>query len=156
MRRQAKKLELEDFLRELFIIIHPSLREAGIALEWHVGARLPGVLADQHSLLQVFLNLVRNAETALSGAPDAKICLRAMEKDGGVQIIFSDNGAGVRHPEELFQPFRSGSGRPHGASGLGLYLSRAMMLSFHGDLRFEPTQRGATFLVEMIAAEAEA
>lgn len=156
MRRQAKKLELESFLRELFIIIHPSLREAGIALEWHVSARLPEVVADQHSLLQVFLNLVRNAETALAGVQDARICLRAIRKDGGVQIIFSDNGAGVQHPEELFQPFRNGSGRAHGASGLGLYLSRAMMLSFHGDLRYQPAQQGASFLVEMIAAEVEA
>ncbi len=119
MRRQAKKLELESFLRELFIIIHPSLREAGIALEWHVSPGLPEVLADQHSLLQVFLNLVRNAETALAGVPDARISLRAITKDGGVQIMFSDNGAGVRHPEQLFQPFRNGSGRRtvHPASG---------------------------------------
>jgi C4-dicarboxylate-specific signal transduction histidine kinase len=153
MRRQAKKLELDSFLRELFIIIHPSLREAGIALEWHVGAQLPEVLADQHSLLQVFLNLVRNAEAALAGVPDARICLRAARLDGGVQIVFSDNGSGVRHPEELFQPFRNGSGRARGASGLGLYLSRAMMLSFHGDLRHQPTQQGASFLIEMLAAE---
>jgi two-component system, LuxR family, sensor kinase FixL len=156
MRRQASKLELERFLRELFIIIHPSLREAGISIEWHVGVRLPDVLADQQSLLQVFLNLVRNAETALAGTFDPRISLHAVEKDGGVEIVFSDNGPGVRHPEELFQPFRSGSDRAHGASGLGLYLSRAMMLSFHGDLRYQPADRGASFLIEMIAADGEA
>jgi len=156
MRRQASKLELESFLRELFIIIHPSLREAGIAIEWRVGARLPDVLADQQSLLQVFLNLVRNSETALAGTHDPRISLEAVQKDGGVEIVLRDNGPGVRHPEELFQPFRSGSDRAHGASGLGLYLSRAMMLSFHGDLRYQPTDRGASFLIEMIAADEEA
>ncbi len=69
-----------------------------------------------------------------------------------MQIVLSDNGPGVRHPEKLFHPFRAGAG--HGGSGLGLYLSRAMMLSFHGDLRFQPEAQGATFLVEMLAAEA--
>ena len=53
-------------MRELRIILTPSLRESGIALEWHVEPNLPEVWADQQSLLQVFLNLVRNAEKALA------------------------------------------------------------------------------------------
>ena len=152
VKRQANRVSLERFLRELAIIIQPSLREAGIALEWNAGAHLPDVLADHQSLLQVFLNLVRNAETALAHTPDARVCLRVLRTGARVQIVLSDNGPGVRHPEKLFHPFRAGAG--NGGSGLGLYLSRAMMLSFHGDLRFQPGAQGATFLVEMLAAEA--
>ena len=158
VKRQAGRISLERFLRELAMIIQPSLREAGITLEWQADADLPDVLADHQSLLQVFLNLVRNAETALAHTADARLCLRTIRTGARVQIRLSDNGPGVRHPEKLFRPFRVGAagsgGSGEGASGLGLYLSRAMMLSFHGDLRFQPGLQGATFLVEMVAAEA--
>ena len=157
VKRQASRVSLERFLRELAIIIQPSLREAGIALEWSAGPELPDVLADYQSLLQVFLNLVRNAEAALAQTPDARLCLRVLRKGARMQIVLSDNGPGVSHPEKLFRPFRVGGagngGSNHGGSGLGLYLSRAMMLSFHGDLRFQPESRGAAFLVEMVTAE---
>ncbi len=153
IKRQANRVSLDRFLRELAIIVQPSLREAGIALEWRADPGLPDVLADHHSLLQVFLNLVRNAETALAHTPDARLCLRVVSKGARVQIALADNGPGVSHPEKLFRPFRVGAAG-NGGSGLGLYLSRAMMLSFHGDLRFQPGGEGATFLVEMLAAEA--
>jgi C4-dicarboxylate-specific signal transduction histidine kinase len=155
VKRQAAKLRLESFLRDLYIIIHPSLREAGIALDWRIAPELPDVWADQQSLLQVFLNLVRNAENALAQTEHATLSVCAAASGSGVQITVADNGPGVRHPEQLFQPFRVGDGQSGLGSGLGLYLSRAMMLSFHGDLRYTAGGAGATFLVEMSAVEAE-
>ncbi len=156
IKRQASKLRLDNFLRELYIIVHPSLREAGVTLDWVVDANLPDVWADQQSLLQVFLNLVRNAENALSTTenPCVKVC--AVATSLSVQISISDNGPGVRYPEQLFQPFRPQQGDGSAQSGLGLYLSRAMMASFHGDLRYEPASSGATFVVEMSIVEPDA
>jgi two-component system sensor kinase FixL len=150
-RRQPTKLRLESFLRELRIILMPSLRESGIGLDWYVEENLPEVWADQQSLLQVFLNLVRNAEKALAPVDQARLEVRAEQVGGLVQVRVSDNGPGVRDPSSLFRPFGGGST----SSGLGLYLSRAMMLSFHGSLAYEPSAAGATFVVEMIPVEVE-
>jgi signal transduction histidine kinase len=150
-RRQPTKLRLESFLRELKIILTPSLRESGIELGWCVEEALPEVWADQQSLLQVFLNLVRNAERALAPVDQARLELRALHVDGVVQVRVSDNGPGVRDPASLFRPFGGGSS----SSGLGLYLSRAMMLSFHGNLAYQPGTSGATFVVEMIPVEVD-
>ena len=152
VKRQAAKLRLDTFLRDLYIILHPSLREAGIGLEWSVEAGLPDVWADPQSLLQVFLNLVRNAEGALADVDGGRLTVRAVAQGNAVRITVADNGAGIRSPDRLFQPFRAGEG----GSGLGLYLSRAMMLSFHGDLRYVPSAAGANFVVEMSAVEGEA
>jgi two-component system sensor kinase FixL len=154
VKRQATKLRLDSFLRELYIIVHPSLREAGVALEWTIAAKLPDVWADHQSLLQVFLNLVRNAESALAGVDSPRLSVCACAVRDGVQITVADNGPGVRRPEQLFQPFRPMQG-DGASSGLGLYLSRAMMLSFHGDLRYLPGDGGAKFAVEMSGVEAE-
>ena len=151
-RRQPTKLKLESFLKELRIILTPSLREMSIALDWRIASNLPEVWADQQSLLQVFLNLVRNAEKALIGVDRARLEVHAEEVDGLVRVKISDNGRGVKEPANLFRPFVGGSS----SSGLGLYLSRAMMLSFHGNLAYEHSPSGATFVVEMIPVEAEA
>jgi two-component system, LuxR family, sensor kinase FixL len=151
-RRQPTKLKLESFLKELRIILTPSLREMSIALDWRIALNLPEVWADQQSLLQVFLNLVRNAEKALIGVDRARLEVHAEEVDGLVRVKISDNGRGVKEPANLFRPFVGGSS----SSGLGLYLSRAMMLSFHGNLAYEHSPSGATFVVEMIPVEAEA
>ena len=153
-RRQSTRLHLGTFLFDLYIIVAPSLREAGIALEWLIDTNLPEVWADQHSLLQVFLNLFRNAEKALVAVDSGRLRLHASRDAvelGNVHIMVSDNGPGVAFPEQLFRPF----GASGGTSGLGLYLSRAMMLSFHGDLRYEASDVGATFVLEMTAAEVE-
>ena len=156
IKRQATKLRLDTFLRDLYIIVHPSLREAGVVLEWQVDTNLPDVWADPQSLLQVFLNLVRNAETALATVEMPQLTLSARATPVGVQITVSDNGPGVLYPDELFQPFRPPQGDGSGSSGLGLYLSRAMMASFHGDLRYRSTGAGATFVVEVSAVERDA
>jgi len=149
-KREAINLRLDTFLRELYIIVSPSLRENGIALDWQVDSDLPEVLADPQSLLQVFLNLMRNAEKALSQVQDARLTFSAKRKGNAVEIVLADNGPGVEDIEQLFRPFGAGQGK----SGLGLYLSRAMMLSFYGDLRHLPSEHGATFVVEMITVEA--
>jgi C4-dicarboxylate-specific signal transduction histidine kinase len=104
---------------------------------------------DQQSLPQVFLNLVRNAETALAQVDPARLELRAGKVGGLLQVKLSENGPVVRDPASLFRPFGGGPS----SSGRGLYLSRAMMLSFHGNLVYQPSASGATFVVEMIPVE---
>jgi len=64
------------------------------------------------------------------------------------RVSFSDTGTGVEMPERLFQPFHSGA---EGA-GLGLYISRAVVRSYGGDLRLEPRERGSCFTVEVQVA----
>jgi two-component system, LuxR family, sensor kinase FixL len=62
-----------------------------------------------------------------------------------VLVRLLDSGSGVRNAADLFKPFQQGAE----ATGLGLYLSRAFMRSFQGDLRYEPTPSGACFMVEL-------
>ena len=95
VKRQAAKLRLDIFLRDLYIIVNPSLREAGVALEWHVDADLPDVWADQQSLMQVFLNLGSGMpEAALAGVESPRLAVCAGAKPNGVMIMVTDNGPG--------------------------------------------------------------
>ena len=60
---------------------------------------------------------------------------------------FRDTGAGVRNPESLFRPFDKATD----ANGLGLYVSRAIIRSFRGELVHEPAEDGCCFAVMLNA-----
>jgi PAS domain S-box-containing protein len=142
---QATSIDLQSFLEELRIIIEPSLHEEGIESKWEIEPDLPMVWADRQSLMHVFLNLTKNAERAMGDQPARELAVLAYRGKHGVSVRIRDTGCGVANPERLFRPFQPGAQ----ATGLGLYLSRAFMRSFRGDLRFEPEPHGASFIVEL-------
>jgi two-component system, LuxR family, sensor kinase FixL len=145
---QAASMDLQSFLEELRIIVEPSLQEDGIDLQWEIKPGLPMVWADRQSLVQVFLNLTKNAARAMEGRPVRELAILACPAKHGASVRIRDTGCGVKNPERLFRPFQPGAQ----ATGLGLYLSRAFMRSFRGDLRFEPEPQGSSFIVELSAA----
>ncbi len=147
--REAVLADLETVLDETRIVIEPTLREAGIDVKWDVPSRLPLVQADQHSLLQVFVNLARNSRRALDNRPGAMVRISAALEKDLVVVRFRDNGPGVAHPEDLFRPFQPGSR----SYGLGLYISRAILRAHGGGLRYEEEPGGSCFAVELWPVE---
>lgn len=148
---QAASVDLQALLEELRIVVEPSLREKDIELKWAIDPGLPVVWADRQSLMQVFLNLTKNSERALLNQPRRELSVTARVDQQRVVIRFRDTGCGVGEPERLFRPFQHGAQ----ATGLGLYLSRAMTRSFRGDLRYEPEPQGSSFIVELSPAISE-
>jgi len=145
----ASSVDLSSLLEELRIIVKSPLEESGIKLEISAGQYLPEVLADRPSLMQVFLNLIKNSERAMSSEPHKELHLSVETTDRLVLVRVIDSGSGVQNPADLFKPFQQRAE----ATGLGLYLSRAFMRSFQGDLRYEPTFSGACFVVELLVWE---
>jgi two-component system, LuxR family, sensor kinase FixL len=144
----AVGIDLYGLMEELRIVIEPPLRNLGVALQWEIPAGLPPILADRQSLLQVFLNLAKNSERALQGSNHPKLTIEAGFESSRVVVRFCDNGPGIANPEQLFQPFQRGAE----STGLGLYLSRAFLRSFKGELRYEPQSCGCCFVLELTPA----
>ncbi len=145
---QAEVIDLAETIGDLRIVLEPYCREAGIAIDWEVPAELPPVWADRHSLLQVLLNLTKNSERALEDAAEKRIAIHVSAARGMATIRVTDSGPGIAQPEKLFQPFQKGAE----ATGLGLYLSRAFLRAFRGDLRYDPAMPGCSFVLELAAA----
>jgi C4-dicarboxylate-specific signal transduction histidine kinase len=146
----AGEVDLSVLLDELKIVVTPQLDEAEIEADWNVEAGLPLVWASRSSLMQVFLNIVANSVRALSTKTVRSLSIVA--RCGGEQVTVEvmDSGGGVAHPESLFRPFQAGAE----ATGLGLYLSRAFMRSFGGELRYREIDGGACFIAELTQANA--
>jgi PAS domain S-box-containing protein len=142
---QASGVEVQPLLDELRIVIESSLRDRGIMSRWEIEDDLPLVWADRQSLMQVFLNLTKNSERAMEDQARRELTVSARNEGIMVAIRFRDTGGGVAHPERLFRPFQLEAQ----STGLGLYLSRALMRSFKGDLYYEPEAGGSTFVVQL-------
>jgi C4-dicarboxylate-specific signal transduction histidine kinase len=145
---QISGIDLIETLEDLRIVLEPYCQEADIAVVWHVPHELPPVWADRHSLLQVLLNLTKNSERALADAGEKKIEISVTETPGAVSIRVTDSGPGIAATGDLFQPFQKGAE----STGLGLYLSRAFVRSFHGELRHDPAAAGCSFVIELAVA----
>ena len=141
----ADSIDLHAVLDELRIVLEPAFREEGMKLEWRLASGLPRVLADPHSLLQIFLNLAQNSQREMLACEERRLTVTASCEDESVVVRFEDSGPGVRCPERLFRPFQGGGQ----ATGLGLFVSRTIARSFAGDLRHEPRPHGSCFAVHL-------
>lgn len=96
------------------------------------------------------MNLATNASRALENAERKELAITAAAVDNGrIEVRFSNSGPPIAEPENLFKPFESGSS----GRGLGLYVARAILRSFGGDLSYEPVKAGCCFAVTLQRAE---
>jgi signal transduction histidine kinase len=103
-------------------------------------------------LRQVILNLLLNAIQATPSG--GAVALQARAADGFVEVNVADEGPGL--PPELheavFEPFYST--RSERAGGLGLAITRRIVLDAGGTIRALGRERGgAEFLVRLPTAE---
>jgi PAS domain S-box-containing protein len=146
---EAKIVDLAEILDQARIVLEPYCAESAITVNWDIPEKLPSVWTDAHSLLQVLLNLTKNSRRALEGADLKRIDVSVTIEHGIVSIRVCDTGPGIAPTEKLFQPLQKGAE----ATGLGLFLSRAFMRSFGGDLRYDPEAPGCCFVIELSIAD---
>ena len=140
-----EEVPLQSVLDHLRIVIEPDWQEFGGVVHWELPEGAPTVVADPSGLLQALLNLVRNSHRAVQQSDKRELHIAVSVKDRRVYVRVEDSGPGVASPECLFQPFQPGAD----GNGLGLYVSRAVVRSYGGELRFEPAERGSRFVVEL-------
>jgi two-component system, LuxR family, sensor kinase FixL len=144
----TERVDIHPVLEDLRIVIEPSFRESGISVRWDVPDSLPPVSAEPQALLQTFLNITKNSQRAMENQLRKELTVKVCLEDNAVVVRFIDSGHGVAAPELLFKPFQAGAE----ATGLGLYLSRAFVRVFQGDIKYEPRDAGCCFAVVLTPA----
>ncbi len=132
-----------------------SLRKNNITVDFLKEPVLPFALGDAHQLMQVFLNLIVNAEQAIREARDkGTIRIRQGKTDDSVWISFHDDGPGI--PKEtlnsIFDPFYT-TKRPGRGTGLGLSICKSVMKEHNGSVEAaNAPDGGALFTVTLLVA----
>jgi two-component system, LuxR family, sensor kinase FixL len=138
-------VNLKRLVDEFCIIVAPSLEAIDGELVQDVPADTPLVLGDHQGLIQVLMNLSRNSIRAMDACDARKLILRVGSDQHNVFLRLIDTGPGVLNPDLAFQPFQPGAD----ASGLGLFVSRAIIRGCQGELYHEPSPTGCTMVIKL-------
>jgi PAS domain S-box-containing protein len=112
------------------------LRKSNITVDFLQEPSIPTIVADPNQLMQVFLNLLLNAEQAIRESREkGTIRVRMGRNPDSVWIVFQDDGPGIA-PENLthiFDPFFT-TRRPGRGTGLGLSICKTVLREHGGNI----------------------
>jgi PAS domain S-box-containing protein len=151
---QKKLLGVSPLVERTLQLHEHSLRQSKIAVEFHPDPALPAVLGDANQLIQVFLNLITNAEHAIREVRESgKIVVRLHRAGDRVAVTIQDDGVGIRREAlpKLFDPFYT-TKRPGGGTGLGLSICMAIVREHHGSIEAETLPGGGSAFTVLLPA----
>src|SRR5437868_77352 len=129
-------INLSDLVQRTLHLHAYSLRKNNITVDFLPEPALPSLNGDPHQLMQVFLNLILNAEQAIREARErSTLRIRMGKNDKAVFVTMQDDGPGI--PAEIlpniFDPFYT-TKRPGRGTGLGLSICKAILREHGGNV----------------------
>jgi two-component system NtrC family sensor kinase len=151
-------VDMNDLLEQTLRLRAYGMRSTGVTLETHLDPTLARVRGDDRQLQQVLLNLIVNAEHAMSSTPVRQLSVSTRNEGSRVVVEIRDTGTGMT-PEvqkRIFEPFFTT--KPEGTgTGLGLSVSYGIMQSHAGTLSAQSAVGiGSTFRISLPASPATA
>ncbi len=144
-------VDVNDSLREAITLLRSPLRKVTVASELNP---VSGITANKGELVQIWVNLIRNACESLQQEKTAAatIGIRSREEKGAIIVEISDNGPGI--PAEtlpkIFHPdfTTKVSGLSFGL-GLGLSIVQRLVESYQGNVQVESNREKTVFIVQL-------
>jgi PAS domain S-box-containing protein len=147
----SELLDIKDLMEDAVRINLGALERHQVKLirEFH---ETPPVMVEKHKVLQILVNLVRNAKHACddSGRSDKQMTLRVANGDGRVKVSVTDNGIGI--PEKnMSRIFSHGFTTKKEGHGFGLHSGALAAREMGGTLTVfsEGPGQGSTFTLEL-------
>jgi two-component system sensor histidine kinase HydH len=108
--------------------------------------KIPLIQGDEILLRQAFTNLVQNAVDSMPEGGDLRF--RFSVEPDSVEIAVSDSGHGIteRIKDKIFLPFYTTKDK---GTGLGLAIVHKIVVSHHGSISMESSEKGTTFRVRL-------
>ena len=144
------RIDIKSTIQEVLQIEGALLAQKKIRVTFEASGELPPVEGNRRLLMQVFSNLIANAEQSISAARgEGRLDISVSCVDHRIRVSFADDGAGIA-PEiidKIFDPFFT-TKRPGGGSGLGLTIALAVIKEHGGTIEVQSSAGlGATFHV---------
>jgi PAS domain S-box-containing protein len=147
----TEPVNVAEVLDEALRLDQESLRRHSITVVKQIEAT-PVITAEKHKVLQILVNLMRNAKQACDAVArdDKQITLRVLAQAERVNIEVADNGVGIS-PENLTRIFAHGFTTKKHGHGFGLHSGALAAKEMGGTLRVASAGpgQGATFTLEL-------
>lgn len=159
------QLNIHEVIEHALRVMGSEIRQGGIAVEKSYDPSLPYIAGDEGKLLQVFINLIKNAVEAMELVKDEKVLSistrpsneymliyektgpakngKKMKKQRWVVVNFQDTGIGLTKDEisRIFLPLYT---KKEKGSGLGLSLSKKIIKDHGGIIKVKSTGGGGS------------
>ncbi len=143
---QKNPLDLNGLIERTLQLHEHSLRRNSVEVDFQPLNGLPAVIGDANQLIQVFLNLISNAEHAIREVRESgRIQIRIAPAASHISVTVQDDGVGIA-PEavqRLFDPFYT-TKRPGGGTGLGLSICMSIIREHGGSIDVETLPAGGS------------
>ncbi len=143
------KTNIATMLTDIIETMQLSADIKQIKIESSIEKNLPEIIIDQERIKQVFDNILNNA---IKFSPtNSQIHIRANRENEVIQFEIQDYGKGIpkNKQQKIFETFyqvETGMDRTFGGTGLGLTISRGIILGHGGDIWVESEiNKGSTF-----------
>jgi signal transduction histidine kinase len=138
--RKSAPVAVNDIISDVFMIVDDEIQELKIRVRSDLGENLPQVIGDRGQLLQVFVNLIKNAIDAMKPVTDRERILVVKSKilDQEIaQISIGDSGTGIspEDAERIFSPFFT---TKSDGLGIGLSICRSIIDDHNGRMWVSP------------------
>ncbi|MEF8848965.1 MAG: PAS domain-containing sensor histidine kinase, partial [Candidatus Thermoplasmatota archaeon] len=140
-----EETNIKEMIEEIMSTMKSSAEKKQIELIKYVEKDIPKIVLDQDRIKQVLINLINNAIKFSS--ENSKIKLSVKKKDKNIFFEVKDQGRGIpkNKKDEIFKTFyqvNSGMDRKFGGAGLGLAISRGIVIAHGGKIWVESEGEG--------------
>ena len=143
---QRDEVDLRKVLDETLALRDYDLKVNNIAVEREAPSDPMTVIADAHQIEQVFLNIINNAVDAiLETGRNGKLRIRITREGGSIYTRFTDEGAGIKDPKRIFDPFYTTKSVGKG-TGLGLSICYGIVKEHGGDITAHNAPEGGAVI----------
>jgi PAS domain S-box-containing protein len=156
---QRDEVDIRKVLDETLALRDYDLKTNDIKVERDLQSEPAMVIADPHQIEQVFLNIINNAVDAiLETSKTGRLKIRIFTQTGQVYTQFADDGAGIKDPKRIFDPFYTTKSVGKG-TGLGLSICYGIVKEHGGDITANNRPEGGAVIevkLPAVAASVEA
>jgi two-component system NtrC family sensor kinase len=147
---KVEHLDLHGIVDEVVdSMLANELAISNVSVEKRYDRTIQQITTDRTQLIQVFVNLVKNAIDAMPGG--GRLTVTTLRRGARAAVSVRDTGVGMSpaHLEKVFIPFFT-TKEPGKGTGLGLSVSYSIIRNFGGDFYVESNPgKGSTFTVEL-------
>jgi signal transduction histidine kinase len=150
--KQKEQTTVGEVIHKSLSIIEKSFIGHEILCNVNIDKDVP-LFTYPHELMQVILNILKNAEDILleRDIEEKIITITYKKTDQAHQLIFEDNAGGIPEDiiDKIFDPYFSTKHKKNG-TGVGLYMSRVIINEHcQGSIEVENRDTGATFIISL-------